>query len=102
MKKFELLIDESCKKKIEKIRYKKIGKIISKWLNEIEVKGEKAGKLLNSKFHLYEKKISKPSLRLYYQIILKKNKAYIINFEIKKSKEKQNKLIEKIKKLLNV
>ena len=75
----------------------KLKEILSKMLDKIEELGPMAGKLLDSRLHLFEVKNNKPAIRLYYKIVEEKKEAYIFEFEIKKSQEKQQTIIEKIK-----
>jgi len=97
MKKYELIFGDTILKKLKKIESEKdIKKRVSKMLDKIEEKGPKSGKLLDSIVNLYEIKSKKPPLRLYFEIIFDGNKAEIIDFEMKKNPENQNKLIAKI------
>ena len=84
-------------------QFKKLGKdrgtkdIISKIFDKIENLGPDAGKLLDSQLRIYEIKRKRPLIRLYYKISEEKKEAYIFEYEMKTSKEKQRSSIERIK-----
>lgn len=97
MANYKLIFGKSILKKLKKIENKSdIKNLVSKMLNKIENKGPSAGKLLDPVINLYEIKSKSPPLRLYFQIIFKRKNAEIIDFEMKKSKNKQNTLIKKL------
>lgn len=101
MTKYKLIFGKSILKKLQKIEKKAdIKNLVVKMLNKIEEKGPNAGKLLDSVVNLYEIKSKNPPLRLYFEIIFEGNKAEIIDFEMKKSKKKQNNIIQKIIKYI--
>ena len=64
--------------------------------NRLECEGVSIGKLLDNKFFLYELKIKRPPIRLYFYISDKT--INIIAYGMKTSKKKQQQLIDKIKK----
>ena len=98
MKKYEIIFSDKIFRKLKKYKNKKdIQKILSKMFNKIETKGPSAGKLLDLKLSLYEIKNKKPPLRLYFEVIFKDRKAEIIDFQMKTSKDNQNRFIELIK-----
>lgn len=101
MKRYKIIFGWSVLKKFKKIEKKKdIKELLTKMFDKIEEKGPDAGKLLDSALNLYEIKSKKPPLRLYFEIIFENNIAEIIDFEMKKSKNMQNYLIEKIRNYL--
>ncbi len=98
MSKYELIFGESILKKLKKLEKKSdLKTLVSKMLDKIEEKGPDAGKLLDPVINLYEMKSKKPPLRLYFEVIFEGNKAEIIDFEMKKSKENQ-KLLNSLKR----
>lgn len=85
---------------------KKLGKqpflrgLLTKMFDKIEINGPYAGELLDSRLHIYEIKNMRPAIRLYFRIIEIKREAYIFEYEIKTSQQKQSKTIQKIKQKL--
>jgi len=97
--KYRLIFDEVIIKQLKKIaKNNQIKEILSKILNKLELIGPDAGKLIDSQLFLYEIKNNKPAIRLYYRHNY--DEIHVFKFEIKKSQEKQQKTIEKIKKKL--
>lgn len=82
---------------------KKLGKnesvrvILSKMFDKIEEKGNKAGKLIDSKLFIYEMKNKKPPIRLYFKPVIGSKDIYLFQYEIKTSKKKQKFTIDKLK-----
>ena len=74
---------------------KNIKSILSKMLNKIEILGSLAGKLIDSKLSLYEIKNKRPPIRLYFK--QEGNDIHIFEFEIKTSRRRQQKTINKLK-----
>ena len=98
MTKYRLIFGKSILKKLKKIENKSdIKNLVSKMLDKIEEKGPDAGKLLDLVVNLYEIKSKNPPLRLYFEIIFEGKNAEIIDFKMKRSQDKQNLLIKKIK-----
>ncbi len=98
LKKYTLIFDEVILKQLNKLAKDKATKrIISKMLDKIEEMGSFAGKLLDSKLALFEVKANHPPIRLYYKIVEATKEAYVFEYEMKTSQEKQQKTIEKIK-----
>ena len=96
---YTLVFDEVILKQLKKLAKDKVTKsIISKMLDKIEEKGPKAGKLIDSKWLLFEVKEKKPPIRLYYKIVESFKEAYVFEYGMKTSHKKQQKTIEKIKK----
>ena len=71
--------------------------LLTKMFDKIEINGPNAGELLDSRLHIYEIKNMKPSIRLYFRIIEAIKEAYVFEYEIKTSPQKQSKTIQKIK-----
>ena len=101
MKNFKLVFDEVMLRQLKKAgQNNALKKILSKIFDKIENLGPRAGKLLDSRLHIYEVKLKHPPLRLYYKHNISTNEIYIFEYEIKASEKKQNKTIEKIRKFL--
>ena len=77
---------------------KQIRDILSDMLNKIEEFGPRAGELLDSRLHLYERKMKRPPIRLYFKHNIFTSEIYIFEYEMKTSENKQRITIEKIKK----
>jgi hypothetical protein len=99
MKRHKILFDDYFLKQISKTKNNNIKNIISNLLDKLEVLGPLAGKLLDSKLQFYELKNKKPAIRIYFKVSPNKNIILIGGFEIKKSKGRQNKTIDRIKDL---
>jgi len=97
-KSYTLIFDDVILKQM-----KKLGKnpflrdILSKMFDKIELLDGNAGSLLDSRLHIYEMKNMRPPIRLYFKIVEPKKEAYLFEYEIKTSKEKQTRTIAKIK-----
>jgi len=101
MKNFQLVFDKIILKQLKKAgRNNALKIILSKMLDKIEELGPDAGKLLDSKLHIYEVKMKSPPIRLYYKYNLSNNEIYVFEYDMKTSEEKQNKVIERIRKFL--
>lgn len=101
MKNFNLVFDEIILKQLKKAERNNALKIIlSKMLDKLEELGPRAGKLLDSRLHIYEIKLKNPPIRLYYKHNILTNEIYVFEYGMKTSQEKQNRLIEKIRRFL--
>ncbi len=99
---FKLVFDNIILKQLKKLgKDKNIKEIISKMLDKIQENGPNAGKLLDSRLALYEVKTKRPPLRLYYKIV-ETTEAYVFEYKMKTSNEKQHKTIEKIKQKIRL
>ena len=95
---YNLVFDEVILKQLKKLGKKAdLKNIVSRMLDKIEALGPHAGNLLDSRLKLYEVKVMRPPLRLYYKIIESKREAYVFEYEMKTSTEKQQKSISRIK-----
>ena len=96
--KYRLVFDDVILRQLKKARREQSTKnILSKILNKIEELGPLAGKLLDNRLNLYEAKAMRPPIRLYYKIVEMLREAYVFEYEMKTSQEKQNRTIQKIK-----
>ena len=97
-KRYELVFDEVMIKQLSRAaKNHSIKDLLVKMLDKIEALGPDAGKLLDSKLHLYEMKYKNPPLRLYYKYNSTANKIYVFEFEMKTGSEKQKKTIGKLR-----
>jgi len=97
-KRYELIFDDVMIKQLKKAaKNLSIKMIITDWLDKIELNGPSAGKLLDSKLHLYEMKTANPPLRLYYKYNQTTNEIYVFEFEMKTSPKKQKETIGKLR-----
>ncbi len=92
---FDKIVKNKLIKAIKKEQYKNI---LKKWLDELEISGPNAGKLLDNHVWLYEMKNKHPPLRLYYYYQKTAKKIIIFDFQMKTSKDKQKKTIDKLRK----
>ncbi|MBI5002547.1 hypothetical protein HZC31_04120 [Candidatus Woesearchaeota archaeon] len=98
-KKYPLIFDEIIVKQLQKeASNSHIRKILTRMLDKIELLGQYAGELLDSKLFLYEVKNKHPPLRLYYKHKKETDEIYVFEFEMKTSPEKQKKTISRLKK----
>ncbi len=101
MKNFQLVFDRVILNQLKKAgKDNALQMILSKMLDKIEEFGPRAGKLLDSRLHIYEIKMKSPPIRLYYKYNLSTNEIYVFEYGMKTSEEKQNKVIEKIRRFL--
>ncbi len=98
MKKYQLVFDNVIIKQLKKIaKNNKIKEILTKMLDKLEVAGPYVGDLLDSKLFIYEIKNKHPPIRLYFKHNNKTDEIYVFEFEMKTSKKKQKKTINKIR-----
>jgi len=98
MESYTLVFDKVILNQLKKLgKEAHLRKIISKILDKIEILGPRAGKLLDTKLQIYEIKMKHPPIRAYYKILESKKEAYIFEYEMKTSLQKQKKTIKKIK-----
>ncbi|MBU2616394.1 MAG: hypothetical protein KKB79_00215 [Nanoarchaeota archaeon] len=101
MKKFKIIFDKVIMKQLKKTGQNNfLKKILTKIFDKIEELGPRAGKLIDSKLHIYEIKLKHPPLRLYYKHNIFTNEIYLFEYEMKTSEKKQKKTIEKIREFL--
>jgi hypothetical protein len=70
-------------------------------LDDLEENGPQAGKLLDSRLHLYELKRGNPSVRIYFKPRAGSKKIDVFEYEIKKGKKRQKKTINNIRKRIS-
>jgi len=94
---FPLVFDDVIIKQLKQAaKNQHIKEILTTMLNKIELEGPLAGKLLDSHLFLYEMKSKRPPIRLYFKHKIQTNEMYILEFEMKTSLKKQNRLINKL------
>lgn len=98
---YSLVFDETIIKQLKKAAKNALVKeILTKMLDKIEMFGPTAGQLLDSQLFLYEAKNYHPPIRLYFKHNRLTNEAYIFEFEMKTSVERQQQTIEKLRQKL--
>jgi len=98
-KNYQLIFDKVILKQLKKAgKNQQVKNILSKILDKIEELGPRAGNLIDSRLLIYEVKIMRPPIRLYYKLKKNSNQIYVFEYEMKKSKEKQQETIDKIRK----
>jgi|SRR3989344_11195 len=95
-KMFKLVFDEVILKQLKQVD-NNIKEFLSKMFDELEEKGPDAGKLLDSHLFIYEVKNKQPPIRLYFKYKIQNNEIYVFEFEMKTSKRKQQRTINKIR-----
>ena len=95
-KRFNLVFDDVILKQLKQVD-NNIKEILTIMFDELENKGSDAGKLLDSHLFIYEIKNKRPPIRLYFKYKIQNSEIYIFEFEMKTSKRKQQKTINKIR-----
>jgi mRNA-degrading endonuclease RelE of RelBE toxin-antitoxin system len=97
--KYVLVFDEVMLKQLKQAGTDGTVRIfLSKMLNKLEEMGPLAGKLLDSQLSIYEVKMKRPPIRLYYKYNKATNELYVFEYEMKTSPTKQNQTIQRIRK----
>lgn len=98
-KRFKIKFDDIILKRLKKISSnQELKNYFSKMFDRIEEFGPEAGKLLDSRLHLYEMKSIRPPLRLYYRHHIVTNDIILFEFEMKTNPKKQQNTIKRIKR----
>ena len=96
---YTLVFDEVIIKQLKHaVKNQQIKNILQKILDKIEQDGPNAGRLIDSKLFLYEIKLMRPPIRLYFRHIKINNEIYIFEYQMKNSSEKQQDTINTIRK----
>ena len=72
--------------------------LFSKIFDKLEESGPLAGKLLDSRLSVYEVKMKRPPIRLYYKHNKTSDELYIFEYEMKTSPKRQHQTIQRILK----
>ena len=72
--------------------------LLSKIFDKIEELGPQAGDLVDSQLFIYEIKMKRPPLRVYYKHNKATDEIYLFEYEMKTSEKKQKQTIRKIRK----
>lgn len=97
-KRYKLIFDEVILRQLKNSgKDANMCSFITNMLNKIEVYGSRAGKLLDSKLHIYEIKNKHTPLRIYFKPAKDSNEIYVFEYEMKTGKEKQQRTIGKIR-----
>jgi mRNA-degrading endonuclease RelE of RelBE toxin-antitoxin system len=100
--KYQIIFDRVIAKQLRKIsKNSSLKRVMAKIIGKIEIKGENAGKSLDLKYNLYEIKLKRPPLRLYYAVYPKERIIKILEFHMKTSEKKQEHIIIKIVKKMD-
>lgn len=101
MAEYEVSYDPKFEKQFDKIsKNKHLVDLLSKLIKRIRLLGPDAGKLIDAKMSIYEIKMKRPPLRLYFWYRLALQDIYIIEYQLKTSKDAQRKVIDNIKERL--
>lgn len=96
-KRFTLVFDELMLEQLKKLgKNEKTRTILTKMLDKLELLGPRAGKLIDSKLHLYEMKAKHPPIRLYFRHHLPSD-IHLFEYELKTNEKKQSRTINKIR-----
>lgn len=96
-KNFNLVFDKVILSQFKKAgKNKLIRNILSRIFDKIESLGSRAGNLIDSQLRIYEVKLKRPPMRLYFQYKVITNEIYIFEYEMKKSQQKQQNTIKKL------
>ena len=99
MTNFKIIFDEIILNQLKQYgKNQQIRDIISKLFDKIEELGHRAGKLIDSQLFIYEVKIKRPPIRLYFKHVKDSNNIYLFEYELKTSEEKQRRTIFKVKR----
>ncbi len=99
MTNYKLIFDDVILKQLKRAgKNKHIRDILSKILDKLERLGCHTGKLIDNRLSLYEVKLKKPPIRLYYKCNETSKIISVFEYEMKTSQEKQQKTINKLRK----
>ena len=97
--KYEIVFDEVILEQFKKAgKNRQIRDILSKSFDKIEELGPRAGKLLDSQLRIYEVKIKRPPIRLFFKHNVTTDEIYVFEYLMKTSEHKQQSIIDKIRK----
>ena len=100
---YKIVFDKAILNQIKKLgKQPLLRDLLTKIFDRIETYGPNAGELLDSRLHIYEIKNMRPPIRLYFRIIESKKEAYVFEYEVKTSQQKQSKTIQKIKQKISL
>jgi len=102
VKNYILVFDEVIVRQLRKLSTNKhLKDIITNILDRLEEHGPMAGKILDSRFQIYEIKLKHPPIRLYYRYNIITKEIYVFEYEMKTSDTKQQKTIDRIREKLD-
>jgi hypothetical protein len=97
-KRYELVFDDVMIKQLKRAAKNNVVKgILKRMLDQMEIGGPMAGKLVDSQLHVYEMKSKNPPIRLYFKHKQDTNEIYVFEFEMKTSEKKQKETIGKLR-----
>ena len=95
---YTLVFDEVMIKQLKQAaKNQQIKVILTKILDKLEKDGPLVGKLIDAKLFLYEVKLKRPPIRLYFKHNKITDEIYIFEYGMKNSPENQQYTIQKIK-----
>lgn len=101
-KNYVLVFDDVIIRQLRKLSTNNhLKNIITHILDRLEEHGPNAGKILDSRFQIYEIKMKHPPIRLYYKYNFITREIYVFEFEMKTSDTKQQRTIDKIRRRLD-
>lgn len=99
---YKIVLDKVILNQLKKLGTRKdIKNKITFLLDKLECKGERSGTLLDTKLLLYEIKMKRPPLRLYFKKVVSSEELYVFEYEMKTSQTQQNVTIQKLKKKIS-
>jgi hypothetical protein len=97
--KYVLVFDEIMLKQLQKLgKDENIRWFLSKIFDKLEELGPQTGKCIDSHLLLYEVKMKRPPIRLYFKHVRNSNELYVFEYEMKTSIKKQQQTIHRIRK----
>jgi len=102
VKNYVLVFDDVIVRQLRKLSTNKhLRDILTNILDRLEEYGPNAGKILDSRFQIYEVKLKHPPIRLYYRYNFITKEIYVFEFEMKTSDTKQQRTIDRIREKLD-
>lgn len=97
-KNYSLVFDDIMLKQLKQIEKNGNLRILfTKIFDKLEERGPLAGKLLDSQLSIYEIKMKRPPIRLYFKHNKAANELYVFEYEMKTSPARQQQTIQKIR-----
>lgn len=98
---YKLIFDEVMIRQLRRLGTNRgVRDVLSKMLDKIEELGPRAGKLLDVGLGIFEVKVKRPSIRLYYRCLRGSDEIYVFEYEVKRSSRRQQGVIDRIRRML--
>lgn len=95
---YKLVFDEVILRQLKKAgKNKFIRDVLAKSFDKIEELGPRAGQLIDSRLRIYEIKMKRPPLRLFFKHNVATDEIYVFEYLMKTSADKQKSVIAKIR-----